>query len=230
MFNSKPKIINNFPKNTTKVYKIGAIFIFLITSIVLFPRRNLLKLDDYKRSYKTLQKGDIVLVGDFVEVSGLIIRGVVTHALIYNQDQKLIHAVGNGVEEIEYKKLFKKYDTLIIIRLSDLFGDKRNVVVDQVVQYCKKQIGKPYDFTFRSKNEESFVCSQLVNMAYKHAYLENELDITVSHILYPSDFLKRKEFQHIFHSDSLRIDKYGRYIRKTPLLKKLVQYIVRYLR
>ncbi len=207
--NSNYHIINNFPNHTTLLKKAVSIAMFLFATTKIYYRDNFLTLLEYEKTREILQKGDIVLVGTFVRVSSLFIRGVVTHSLIYSGGKKLIHAIADGVEELDYRELFDYYDTLVILR--PRFDEQnRGAVVGDILSYCKKQIGKPYNFTFNS-SEDNFFCTQLINKSFDIGCAESSVDVSQYKSLRPSNFLKLDGYEHKFYSSKI-VQKDGKFV------------------
>jgi len=199
--NSNYHIINNFPNHTTLLKKVVSIAMFLFATTKIYYRDNFLTLSEYEKTREILQKGDIVLVGTFVRVSSLFIRGVVTHSLIYNGGEKLIHAIADGVEELDYRELFDYYDTLVILR-PKFDEQNRDAIVGNILSYCKKQIGKPYNFTFNA-SEDNFFCTQLINKSFDIGCSKSSVDVSQYKSLRPSNFLKLDGYEHKFYSSKI---------------------------
>ena len=215
----KWNIITNFPKNYPLHKKIWANFIYLISGIVIHPRKNFLTKKDMLKTMLHLKKGDILLLGNLREYSATIIKSPLTHATIYIGHKKVIHALGNGITISPLHHLFTEYDTLAILRILKETKHKRKII-KQAITYAKNQLGKPYDFDFNKKHD-SFFCTQLINDAYKStSYNTNLKDIKkpknistkikeeitgAINALEPTDFLKGN-FKLIFLSHNLKLE------------------------
>lgn len=161
--------ITNFKKDTSLLKRIGANILFFIGTTKITLRNNLLTPLEYKAVKKLIEPGDIVLVGDHRHMSAMLIQGAVTHALLFVGKGKLIHAVGDGVKISRLRKLFKEYDTLMVVRPKLAPYRKEKIITDAIV-WARAQLGKPYDYEFDTDTEK-FFCTQLVNEAYYHAGL-----------------------------------------------------------
>ena len=211
--------ITNFPEGYPWYKKVFANFLYLLTGIVVHPRRNLLSHGDLIRARFLLRKGDVALWGNLREVSSLFIRGPLTHASIYVGHRQFIEAVGDGVREASMHHMFTEYDTLVILRLPKTTHNRKKMIID-VIKHAQAQIGKPYDFDF-SHRSNKFFCTELVNYAYKKAGYDTKLRtlgkfnpkkhtfidkiITASRALHPVRFAEEGNFDRVFISHNLSL-------------------------
>ena len=161
------KIIRNHPKNYNFFQKIIIEIIYLITVTNVRLRKNLLKHSTYLKVKTILRKGDVVILGDLKTLLSLFADGPVTHASIYIGKNKIIHAMGDGIDYMSLKQVFKEYDTMAIFRILKKTKKKKKII-RQVIKFAKKQLGKPYNYSTRDKKGKYF-CTQFVNEAYKQA-------------------------------------------------------------
>lgn len=108
-----------------------------------------------------LQPGDVVLRGYKHFLDGYLIPGELSHSGIYIGDGKIIHAVAEGVKEVDLIDFFQ-CDKLAILRPAS--GQ------DKAIERVKGWLGRGYDFFFTNESSE-FYCHELTASAYK------ELDI-----------------------------------------------------
>lgn len=208
-------IIDNFSEKETIFRKIFANIIFFIGVTKIPFKKNKLTLSDYYKALKVIKKGDLVLVGHSMRVSGYFVKGQFKHALLYIKNKKLIHTIADGVEIIDMYNVFKKYDSMIILR-PNLEDNVREKTISNTITYARKQIGKPYNFHFKSE-EEKFICTDLIYSAYKNGgfkinfknnqkaknYFRKMLSYRQD-ILYPDKFLDlENKFQEVFLSKNL---------------------------
>jgi hypothetical protein len=85
-------IVENFPASYPWYKKWGSNITYHLSRIPFFPRKNKLIGTDIRNVKKIIQNGDILLVGNFQHISGVIIPGIVTHAIGYIGKGRCIHA------------------------------------------------------------------------------------------------------------------------------------------
>ncbi len=156
--------VDNFPEDATVTDKVIASVIYELGEISIDYRPNQLNEEDFAAAKKNLQKGDVVLVGDFKSLSSVAIGGPVTHTMLYVDNERFIHAHAEGVEIISLDEVFDTYDTMIVVRLRDA----NPTVINAAIEYAYDQLGKPYDFNFEY-GAEAFYCSELVDYVYQSA-------------------------------------------------------------
>ncbi|OIP80922.1 hypothetical protein COW94_01615 [Candidatus Peregrinibacteria bacterium CG22_combo_CG10-13_8_21_14_all_44_10] len=200
--------VDNFPEDASVKDKVIASVMYELGDIQIHDRPNYLSDEDLKAARKILQKGDVVLVGNFKALSSVAIGGPVTHTMLYVGDDKFIHSHAEGVETISMEEVFETYDTMIVVRLRQ----GNSAIIDAAVEYAYSQLGKPYDFNFE-EGTEAFYCSELVNFVYNEAGAEaiepnpegsastfaNWMDVQAIH---PIDFVGG-DFRTVFISSSL---------------------------
>lgn len=208
----------NKQKNNSKVLKIAKAIIskilIAIFSMKLTFRSNQLRRSDYLKAKKLIEKGDLILVGDFKSVSGLFIGDFFTHTLLYIGKGKCIHAEPKGVKKILFKDIFKKYDTFSILRPD--IGKDRDKVIAKTIRFARRQLGKPYDLFLEGSNYGYF-CTNLINCSFEYAGFDTGVGLKdvfnkESHSVSwriknttRADHFLRANFFKIFVSQSLRI-------------------------
>lgn len=124
--------------------------------------------------------GDIILRGYKHYLDGFLIPGKYSHAGIYIGEHTVIHAVAEGVKEIDI------VDFLLADRVCVL---RPNSEQDNAVQYVKEHIGSNYDFKFNSSDSSEFYCFELAAKAYSNL---NVLSFDVELYNIPLKFLTPK--------------------------------------
>jgi hypothetical protein len=212
-------IIRNFPKNYPWYKKLLCNIIFFFTQIIIHPRKNLLTYWDLVKARLVLQRGDIVLMGNFRKLFGAELHEPVSHSSIYVGRRRLIHAVGDGVRHFSSHLLFTHADTLVILRIPSNVPHRRHTI-NKAVEYAESQFGKPYDYEFK-KGPACFFCSELVNESFKHAGHKTRIssvkkprklikkieEMFLPHAvdaLHPKDFVKGR-FDVVFLSHNLKL-------------------------
>ncbi len=199
-------IIRNFPKNYPFWKKILANIAFFVFGTIIHHRKNLLNKKDIRQAKKILKKGDIILVGGLRRLTSLIIRGAVTHSMIYLGHNRIIHAIADGVEIDHLYDVFCEYDTLAILRSTDHHLNPKiyRKKIEKVLEYAKSKIGKPYDFEFKAGKKE-FYCTELLYFSFKKARIDTGVQLTRKKLpLHPSKFINN-HFQIILLSHNLKL-------------------------
>lgn len=228
-------LISNFPKGSSFLKRVLGQLAFLFMVIKVTPRNNHLTKADYHRTANLIKKGDIVLAGGFRYMSGLFLGKLFTHSLLYQGDNKCIHASADGVDIVNLDELFDEYDNLAILRPK--IENNADDIIDKALIYAGKQLGKPYDFYFEHINDR-YYCTLLINTAYSQAGFDTGLKIE-KQIKRPllvvrlrraikADSFLRGNFQLIYLSDSLSGK--GKEIQLLTNLKKFKNIDLKYIK
>lgn len=199
-------IIRNFPKNYPFWKKILANLTFFVFGTIIHQRKNLLNKSDIRKAKKALRPGDIILVGGLRRLTSLIIRGPVTHSLIYLGNNRVIHAIADGVETDHLYEVFCEYDTMTILRSIDnrLNPKTYRKKIQTTLDYAKAQLGKPYDFEF-SSGKKGFYCTELLYCSFKKGNIETGLEMKKKKLpIHPMEFINNN-FHIIFLSHNLKL-------------------------
>jgi uncharacterized protein YycO len=199
-------IIRNFPKNYPYWKKALANLMFFVFGTIIHHRKNLLNKHDIKRAKRLLKQGDIILVGGLRRLSSYVIRGPVTHSMIYLGHNRVIHAVADGVEIDHLYEIFCEYDTMMILRTVDhrLAPKTYHKKIKKLIEYTKSKIGKPYDFEFEP-SKTKFYCTELLFYALEHAGINTGLQLVRKKMpLSPTQFISN-HFHIIFLSHNLKL-------------------------
>jgi|GEM_PF-6818669 len=157
-------MVNNFPEDYTTKKKIKTAFMNEVGAMKITDRPSALTEEDIDVAKSHLQPGDIVLVGSLNTWSKFLFGGPMTHAMIYVGNDKFIHAVGRGVEEMSVEDACEWYDTMMIFRVEDSEGFDS----DKVVEFAKSKIGTGFDFGFEGDSERLY-CTALATRALEYA-------------------------------------------------------------
>ena len=177
----------------------------MLGQIRLSFREKALKKHDYKMVKRSIKKGDVFIVGNLKVASRVLMRGPLTHATMYVGAGQCYHSIGHGVERISLSKIFKIYDTCVLLRPAYL--DKKSVV--QSVKFIKKQKGKPYNFDTGSKGD-SYYCTELVRDSLVASGVDAKLPEHKSFLsswsyVDPMDFLI-SGMEVVYHSSNLCVE------------------------
>ena len=131
---------------------------------------------DIRDIIKIIKPGDIVLRKYNHYLDSIFIPGEYSHSGIYIGKNKIVHAIAEGVQEIDVIDFFQ-CDKACVLR------PKKGI--KKALQRVKKWIGKNYDFKFNSSDSSAFYCHELTATAYKELNIE---------AFYPSIFNKEIKF------------------------------------
>jgi uncharacterized protein YycO len=159
-----PDPINNFPEETSTTNQVLYNIVSMVGDIEMESGPNKLNDDDIEKAKKTLQKGDVVLVGALRDLTTVAIGGNFTHAMIYIGNDQFIEAKARGVRIIDAQQVYEDYDTMVITRPYQ----NELPIINAMLEYALAQVGKPYDFEF-NEGDDAFYCSELVAAAYEAA-------------------------------------------------------------
>lgn len=230
-----PIVVSNFPAWYPWYKKVWSNITFLLSHIPIWPRRNKLSKSDIKNIKNTIESWDIILAGSYHEVSWLFIDGIVTHAIAYVDRWRCVHAFAHGVSSIGLKRTCRTYDTIILLRPHWRSTEQKGEYLKTIIS----NIGKPYDFYFGLWNNpwESYFCTELINDSFRKI----NYDTLLESIRPPSDELDKilddtfrahralspeemiyGNFEVIFYSENVHIDKNGKYALKNGKYKDLI--------
>lgn len=172
---------------------------FFVGGTIIHHRENLLTDADLKRAKKSLKAGDVVLVGGHRRFSSLVIKGPVTHAMLYIGSRRFVHAVVDGIEIDSLHAVFCEYDTMVILRAID--ADKNKI--KKALKFALSRVGVPFDFEFNN-NPEAFYCSELILRAFRDAGIKTGLRVSGTSPIHPMKFVN-KHFRIVFLSHGLEL-------------------------
>jgi len=116
---------------------------------------------------KKVRIGDLILRRYRHYLDGVFIPGKYSHTGIYIGEGKMIHAVAEGVTEIDLLD-FIKCDGIIILRPA--FGQKKAV---ETAKQCERD-GIPYDFDFK-EGVKALYCHELGAVCYSNLRIEKKV-------------------------------------------------------
>lgn len=106
-----------------------------------------------------LEPGDVVLRKYTCYLDNYIIPGEFSHSGIYIGDNKIIHAIAEGVQEIDVLDFFQ-CDNAAILR-----PDKGQ---EDAIETAKKLLGREYDFKFNTNDDSALYCHELTARCFKN--------------------------------------------------------------
>ena len=114
-----------------------------------------------------LKPGDIILRKYDHYLDGFFIPGEYSHSSIYMGNGLVMHAVAEGVKEIDLID-FCQCDGLKILRCNN-----KDVDINEVLSLAEINKDKPYDFKFDSNDSSSFYCHEFTRACYKSLEIES---------------------------------------------------------
>lgn len=175
-----------------------------IAKIYMPFSRKRIEQSDYENMLKSLKTGDVISTRTRGELSNLFIPGFWGHVGIYDGNGKVIEATTHGVVETNLAWFLFGKDYCAVSRPNFLTEDQKWLAVD----YCKRQLGKPYDFSFNTSGIDKFYCSEIIYHAYKFVLGQSPFKLKVilgQKTIAPSDFYDAsKLFYKIYLSKSAR--------------------------
>ena len=125
----------------------------------------LLKGHHYREVEKTIQPGDILIRRFEGYVDKWFIPGYYNHAGICMVDNKVVHAISEGVIEEDLID-FMRTDHLVVLRLKEEIAESDFFIVDDILRKAHSLIGRPYDFAFDFADTNRFSCTEVVAYCY----------------------------------------------------------------
>lgn len=140
--------------------------------IVYCPTTFLARGKETRKAMELVRPGDLILRGYSDYLDGRVIPGKYSHTGVFIGRGKLIHAVAEGVCEVDIID-FLRCDRFCILR--PVSGQ------DKAIARVKEALGKPYDFNFEqvasfkvADSDERMYCHELGAMAYKELGVEKK--------------------------------------------------------
>lgn len=111
--------------------------------------------------------GDVFLSRQDWHFSNMFIPGFWSHAAICC-DIHIVEALGDGVRAVFVDEWLFKKDYVMVLRLSERVPPVRETDATNAGLFAMGQVGKPYDFLFKS-GVKAWYCSELIYWALKKA-------------------------------------------------------------
>jgi uncharacterized protein YycO len=153
-------------------------------------------MSDYYEIESLLQHGDVILSTSYGHLSNLVNPSKWKHALMYigkeNNIPYIIEAVGEGVVKKSLAQWLSSKDEICILRFNEEILSPIQKI--EMVNWIKKQLGKPYDYSFDSQTQDkfkNFYCSELVYYAIKSANPKAQIELRDTNgilTITPSDY------------------------------------------
>jgi len=166
----------------TIFYKIWKRFLTFFGDIYFATEPPKVKAVHLRKLLEVLKPGQILARKYTYYLDSYFIKGEYSHSGIYIGEGKMIHAIAEGVGEIDVLDFTKDADGFIVLQPPY----KTEIDLYNSLNYAKQQIGKPYDFIFNDQDQSSFYCHELTWAALK----EGNININPKEsIIYASDII-----------------------------------------
>ncbi len=153
--------------------------------LMYHPTLHLLKGDEIRQIINTVLPGDILLRRYNGYLNTILTGGYYGHAGLYIGGNKVIHAVSRGVIE---------EDLLDFCRTDGICILSTNKNTECAIAKAKRLIGKPYDYSFSSKNKK-YYCTELINVCYDGLFDKNRIKTFGKNVLLPDAIFNSKEIK-----------------------------------
>ncbi len=210
-------------------------FCIFIGSKELDRRKNWLTKEDLDNLRKVVKKGDIILTAQYRTIGwATLIRDITNHATYYAGNDEIIHARHGGVQAQSLEWLAGYYDGFFVLRMKDY--EKNKELIPKIDEWIRDRLGADYNYAFKER-EDSFVCTQFINDAYRQAGYDTNLTsferpqkmkkVPLLGILKAAKFLTEGEFDVILMSHSYIKDKKEILIQVPQQKKRLKRFLFR---
>lgn len=152
----------------------------------------------------TLEVIDLIQPGDIIQrkyvhyLDGYFIPGSYSHTGVYIGNNKVIHAIAEGVSEINLID-FMRCDAVRILR--PVSGQ------EMAIEKAKALLETPYDFSFKD-GEDSLYCHELGAACYSHLKIEKKrprlFKIEFGKPCYLSESFETEDFELIYEYRGMR--------------------------
>ncbi len=184
--------------------KVTSFFSQRIAKVYMPFSRKRIEQADYEHMLTVLKVGDVISTRTRGELSNLFIPGFWGHVAIYDGNGKVIEATTHGVVETSLAWFLFGKDYCAVSRPNFMTDEQKWLAVD----FCSRQIGKPYDFSINTSNIDKFYCSEIIYHAFKFVLGQSPFKLRVilgQETIAPSDFYDAsKLFYKIYLSKSAR--------------------------
>ncbi len=118
-----------------------------------------------KSLMEKIQPGDVIMSTDmafpgWARMEYFAIGSHYIHAAFVGSDRKVYEAVGSGVLQTDLEDSFKGRIKVAISRPG--LSEQDTAIA---TEFCRAQVGKPYDGAFNTEDNKEFYCSELVSKA-----------------------------------------------------------------
>lgn len=135
-----------------------------------------------RKLMKIVKPGDVCCRRYNYYADSYFIQGAYSHSGICISEDTMIHAIAEGVGEIDILDFTKDTDGFIVLRPNY----KSEEDLNKAIEFAIANKGKPYDFIFKKKDVNHFYCHELT----WDSLLEGGIDIIPKeNIIYADDLI-----------------------------------------
>ena len=145
---------------------------------------------DVRGILESIIPGDILLRRFDQYINTMFTPGFFSHAGIYVGNNNVVHSVSQGCVKEDILN-FCRADSVCILRSKDLDPEATNkakMIAD---------LNVPYDYEFSSTNE-SYYCTELVDMVNNHMFKDDYTEVTGHYILTPDSVYNSEAVKLIY--------------------------------
>lgn len=164
-------------------YRIWKRFLTWFGDIYFATELPKVKAEHLRKLLPIIRKGDVICRKYSYYLDSYFIKGAYSHSGICISDLNMIHAVAEGVGEVDILDFVKDTDGFIILRPN--YSNSEDL--EKAITFAISQKGKPYDFIFNGKDVNYFYCHELTWNSLKEG---NVNIIPKEKIIYADDLIK----------------------------------------
>lgn len=150
-----------------------------------------------------IKPGDVLLTADlafpgWARMEFWTVRSHYTHAAFVGSDNQVYEAVGGGVLKGSLDSFLEGRLKVAVLRPG--ISDEH---VEKATDYCRQQLGKPYDGVFNTADDSEFYCSELVAkaLAQGDSPLETPTSKLLGKVAYAPDAFRHIPNIEVVHDD-----------------------------
>ena len=142
---------------TTFLYKAWKRVLTWFGDVMFATQPPKVKAEHLRKLLFLVQRGDILCRRYNYYLDSYFIKGKYTHSGMCISNSTMIHAIAEGVNEIDVLDFSKDTEGFVILRPDYTSPEE----LDKAVNFAIAQKGKPYDFIFNSHDINYFYCHEL---------------------------------------------------------------------
>ena len=184
----------------------GDVKVFKYPFFLLYhPQGYLMRGENVREALESVEAGDILVRGYLNYLDSYFIPGFFSHAGVYVGDNKVVHALAEGVIEEDILN-FCRCDYMAVLRPVGVTKENKREACRRALE-C---VGKDYDFFFDFENENQLCCTELAHYVWKFKKKLIDIKPVVKKVclglikksmLLADDYVESKSFKVVYMSD-----------------------------